>query len=120
MKSAYNKEIWRAIRKGKKRFFSIMLITILGVGMLTGLRAACMDLRYSADQFYDRQGLYDISVVSTLGLTEKDVDALKALDGVADAVGVYSETVHAKVNDHEVSIAVCTLNDRGINQPYVL
>ena len=97
-----------------------MLITILGVGMLTGLRAACMDLRYSADQFYDRQGLYDISVVSTLGLTEKDVDALKALDGVADAVGVYSETVHAKVNDHEVSIAVCTLNDRGINQPYVL
>ena len=117
MKSAYNKEIWRAIRKGKKRFFSIMLITILGVGMLTGLRAACMDLRYSADQFYDRQGLYDISVVSTLGLTEKDVDALKALDGVADAVGVYSETVHAKVNDHEVSIAVCTLNDRGINQP---
>lgn len=95
-----------AIRKGKKRFFSIMLITILGVGMLTGLRAACMDLRYSADQFYDRQGLYDISVVSTLGLTEKDVDALKALDGVADAVGVYSETVHAKVNDHEVSIAV--------------
>ena len=120
MKSAYNKEIWWAIRKGKKRVFSIMLITILGVGMLTGLRAACMDLRYSADQFYDRQGLYDISVVSTLGLTEKDVDALKALDGVADAVGVYSETVHAKVNDHEVSIAVCTLNDRGINQPYVL
>ena len=46
MKSAYNKEIWQAIRKGKKRFFSIMLITILGVGMLTGLRAACMDLRY--------------------------------------------------------------------------
>ena len=120
MMSAYNKEIWRAIRKEKKRFFSIMLITILGVGMLTGLRAACMDLRYSADQFFDRQGLYDISVVSTLGLTEKDVDALKALDGVMDAVGVYSETVHAKVNDHEVSIAVCTLNDRGINQPYVL
>ena len=120
MMSAYNKEIWRAIRKEKKRFFSIMLITILGVGMLTGLRAACMDLRYSADQFYDRQGLYDISVVSTLGLTEKDVDALKALEGVMDAVGVYSETVHAKVNDHEVSIAVCTLNDRGINQPYVL
>ena len=112
MMSAYNKEIWRAIRKEKNRFFSIMLITILGVGMLTGLWAACMDLRYSADQFFDRQGLYDISVVSTLGLTEKDVDALKALDGVMDAVGVYSETVHAKVNDHEVSIAVCTLNDR--------
>ena len=79
-----------------------MLITILGVGMLTGLRAACMDLRYSADQFYDRQGLYDISVVSTLGLTEKDVDALKALDGVADAVGVYSETVHAQSHSLDI------------------
>lgn len=38
MMSAYNKEIWRAIRKEKKRFFSILLITILGVGMLTGLQ----------------------------------------------------------------------------------
>ncbi len=90
--SAYNREIWRAIRR--KNGFLHHADHDSGCQCSPGLRAACMDLRYSADQFYDRQGLYDISVVSTLGLTEKDVDALKALDGVADAVSVYSETTY--------------------------
>ena len=52
---AYYKDIWRAIRNNKRRFFSLMVITILGVTMLTGLRAACRDLRYTADDFYDKQ-----------------------------------------------------------------
>ena len=76
MRKAYKKDIWRAIWKGKKRFISILLITALGVMMFTGLGAACLDLRYSADAFLDAQRLSDICVVSTLGLTDEDVEAL--------------------------------------------
>lgn len=46
---ADKKDIIRTIKKGKKRFFSILLITALGATMMTGLKAACVDLRYSAD-----------------------------------------------------------------------
>lgn len=67
MKKAFNKDIWRTVQRGKKRFFSIMLITILGVTMLSGLKAACVDLRYSADRFFDQQKLFDISIVSKIG-----------------------------------------------------
>lgn len=120
MKKAYNKDIWRAIWKGKKRFFAIMIITILGVAMFSGLKASCVDLRHSADDFFDAQNLYDISVVSTLGLTEKDVEALAALDGVASAEGVYSETVHMQIGDSNRSVALKTLSGSGMNEPYLL
>lgn len=50
---SYNKE-------RKEAFFSILLITALGVAMFTGLRASCNDLRYSADALYDEQALFVI------------------------------------------------------------
>ena len=60
--------------------------------MFSGLKAACVDLRHSADDFLDQQNLYDICVLSTLGLTEDDVEALSQVEGVAYAEGAYSET----------------------------
>ena len=45
--------------------------------MLSGLKAACDDLRYSADQFYDAQQVFDIQIVSTMGLDEDDLAALR-------------------------------------------
>lgn len=120
MKKAYNKDIWRAIWKGKKRFFAIMIITILGVAMFSGLKASCVDLRYSADNFLDEQNLYDINVVSTLGLTEQDVEALATLDGVEHVEGAYSETVHMQIGEGNCSVALKTLSESGMNEPYLL
>lgn len=117
---AYRKDIWRTLTKGKRRFVSIMLITALGVMMLTGLRAACTDLRFSADAFYDQQNLFDISVMSTLGMTEGDVDALRSVEGVLDAEGGYSETVRTKVDGREMTAEVRTFTPDGMNVPYVL
>lgn len=120
MRKAYNKDIWRAIWKGKKRFFSIMVITTLGVAMFTGLKAACVDLRHSADDFLDQQNLYDICVVSTLGLTDEDIEALAVLEDVAYAEGAYSETVYTKLGDKNQSVSVKTISASGLNQPYVI
>ena len=62
MKKASTKDILRTLWKEKKRFFSIMMITVLGVTMMTGIEAGCRDLKLSADQFYDSQKLFDITV----------------------------------------------------------
>ena len=120
MRNAYNKDVWRSIWKGKKRFFSIVVITALGVGMLTGLKASCVDLRYAADAFFDRQNLFDICVVSTLGLTDGDVEALAKLDGVETAEGAYSETVHTRVGEQSRSVSIKTLSGSGLNEPYLV
>lgn len=117
--SAYWKDIFRTIKYGRKRFFSIMLIVALGVTMFTGIRAACNDLTYTADKFYDQQKLYDISVASTLGLTDQDVKALLDVEGVAVAEGGYELTVYTEFNnaDHE---AVAKMIGNDLNQPYVV
>ena len=120
MKKAYNKDIWRAIWKGKKRFFSIMLITTLGVAMFSALKVACVDLKQSADEFLDEQNLFDLQIVSTLGMTEEDVDALQELEEVELAEGAYSETVHIRIGEKNRSVSLKTLSESGMNQPYLL
>lgn len=120
MRRAYNKDIWRSIWKGKKRFFSIMLITALGVTTLTGIKAGCVDLRYSADTFFDRHGLFDVSVVSTLGLTQEDVAALEQAEGVALAEGAYSEIVHTEYDGKRQSAEIKVLSEMGMNVPYII
>jgi len=118
--SAYKKDIRRSIWKGKKRFFAIMVITFLGTTMFSGLKAACMDLRYSADRFFDRQKLFDLCIVSTLGLTEEDLEAVRGLSGVAGAEASYSENVMASFRGNDLSVALKTYDPDGMNQPYVI
>jgi putative ABC transport system permease protein len=120
MNKAYHNDIWRSIRKGWKRFLSIMLITALGVGMLTGLYASCMDMYYSADKFYDRQSLFDIRIMSPAGLTEDDVKAVSQVKGVETAEGAFSQTVQTDVEGAGKSAEMKVLSAKGINAPYIL
>ena len=120
MKKALNKDIIRTIWKEKKRFISIMMITTLGVTVMTGLAAGCRDLRMSADRFYDEQELFDISIQSTLGLTDEDIDVLLTLDGVEKAEGSFSEIVHTKKGDVNKTAEVKMLKADGPNVPYVV
>ena len=118
-KTAYRKDVLRTISRGKKRFCSILVIAALGVVTFTGLRAACVDLRKSADAFMDEQNLYDIMIQSTLGLTDDDVAALAAVDGVLQAEGGFSETVALSDGSHS-RVLVKTISETGMNVPYLL
>ncbi|MBM6815698.1 FtsX-like permease family protein [Olsenella uli] len=88
--------------------------------MLVGLRAACVDLRNSADAFFDDQGLFDVRVQSTLGLTDEDVDALSRLDGVEAVEGGYAETCYTTVGTTSEKVDVKALSASGMNEPLVL
>ena len=120
MKKALHKDIIRTIWKEKKRFFSIMMITMLGVTMMTGLSAGCQDLRYSADRFFDSQELFDISVLSTLGLTQEDVEVFQSLDIIEKAEGTFSEIVHTKKGDVNKTAEVKVIKNEGLNLPYLV
>ncbi|MBQ8280239.1 MAG: FtsX-like permease family protein [Roseburia sp.] len=118
---AYRKDVIRSIIKGRKRFFALMLITALGVCMFGGIKAGCDDLRYSADVFFDEQNLYDISIVSTLGLTDEDIEAVAEMEGVEAIEGSYSEDVYTSLEDGlRKQATVKTLSQKGMNMPYLL
>ena len=120
MKKASAKDIFRTVWKEKKRFISIMMITVLGVTMMTGIEAGCQDLKISADRFYDSQKLFDISVMSTLGLTEDDVWEIQSMEGVEKAEGSFSEIVHTKNGEVNRTAEIKIYQDGGLNTPYVL
>ena len=118
--NAFSLGILRTVRGSLKRFVALATITALGVTMLTGLRAACVDLRNSADAFFDEQHLFDVRVQSTLGLTDEDVEALATLDGVELAEGGYAETVYTTVGSASEKVDVKALSPSGKNEPVVL
>lgn len=119
IRKASNKDIIRTIKRNKKRFFSILLITALGVTMLSGLKAACDDLRYSANHFYDEQNLFDLNIVSTHGLNSDDLESLKNIDEIEVIEATYNENVYTMIKDGSKSAEVKMLT-KQLNQPYLI
>lgn len=95
MNTIYTKHKLRSVRSSMSRFFAIFGIVALGAGFLSGLMAATPDMRQSVDAYYDKYDLMDIRVVSTLGLTDDDVRAVKGADGVLAVEPAYSKDVLA-------------------------
>ena len=89
MNRTYRKNIFRTIRHSLSRFLAIFAIVALGVGFLAGLLVSPGDMRLSADTYYDDTHLYDLRVVSTLGLTDSDLEAVQAVPGVEAVMPVY-------------------------------
>ena len=77
----------REIRNTFSRYLSILVLAALAVAFLSGLRTAAPDMQYTADNYYDRTHLMDGYVLSTLGMTEEDLDALAAAGGVESVEG---------------------------------
>lgn len=118
--NAFTTDIRRTITGNLKRFISLFVITALGATMLVGLKAACDDLRATADAFFDSRHLYDISVKSTLGLTATDVNALAALDGVDEAEGGYTEAAYTEVAGKSEKVDLRALTGGDLNEPLLI
>lgn len=73
----------RTVRASLSRFVAIFAIVALGVGFLSGLLAAPVDMRLSADEYCREANLYDIKIQSTQGLTDEDLAAVRAVEGVS-------------------------------------
>ena len=119
-RSAFGIGVLRTVRGSLKRFVALATICALGVTMICGLKVACIDLRASADAFFDSQDLFDLRVQSTLGLTDDDVSALAAIDGVEAAEGGWVETCYTTVGSSSEKVDVKALSPSGMNQPRVL
>lgn len=93
-------------------------MAFLGVGFFAGMRAASPDMISTIDNYFDKQNVYDIQVLSTLGLTNDDIEAIKQVEGVQKAYGEYSEDVLINYEDTEIVTKVLTIDD--INKPILI
>lgn len=115
---AFIKDMVRMWLHAWKRFISIALISLLGVAVLTGIYAGCRDAFLATDRFFDTQGLHDIQVLSTAGLTDDDIVALRKISGVAKVQGERSQTVTVDLNGKK-TVTMQEIGTNGIDQPYL-
>ena len=102
MTRSYRKNIRRTFKHTKSRFIAIFSIIALGVGFLAGLNATPVDMKESMEAYMDDANFYDIRIVSTLGLTDDDVSALAAIDGVKDVQPAYNADLLVQTGDDTV------------------
>jgi len=86
------------IKKHFGRYISLLIIIMIGVGFYAGIEATAPDIIKVADSYYRSNKLMDFKIVSTLGLTDNDVKAIKQVNGVANAVASYLLDVQSNGN----------------------
>ncbi|MDV4151639.1 FtsX-like permease family protein [Clostridium sp. AL.422] len=106
MKNAFFKDVLRDINKSKGRFFSIFAIIALGVAFFSGIKVAPIDMKKTADKYYDDNNFMDLTLYSTLGFTDEDIDEIKKIEGVEDVFPTYSLDTVTKVGSSEFVVKV--------------
>ncbi|RNL41319.1 FtsX-like permease family protein [Paraeggerthella hongkongensis] len=109
MKNAFAKETVRSITHSLGRFLAIAAIVALGTGFYAGLRMTAPDMKLAADEFFDGTALMDVRVLSTMGLTDADIAALRQVDGVESVMPAYETDVMVRVGDEQYATRVHSL-----------
>lgn len=118
MKTALIKDSLREIKKTYKRFISILLMAFLGVGFFAGIRASSPDMIDTIDTYYKNQNVYDIQVISTLGLTNEDIDEISKIENVEHVDGSFETDGQIEIENKEVIAKVMSISD--FNTPVLI
>ena len=118
MKRVLLKDSIKEIKNTYKRFISILLMAFLGVGFFAGLRAASPDMIDTFDQFYEDNQVYDIQIISTLGLTDDDIEELEKVDEVESVVGSFEKDGIIDIDNKEIVTKLITIGE--INKPILV
>ncbi len=115
-KKALKKDFRTEIRKSLNRFLSIFFIVAMGVAFYSGIQAAAPDMKITGDSYFDDSRLMDLRVISTLGITEGDLEALRKVEGVSYVEGTYQEDVFSGEGENRSVLRIESLPE-GVNHP---
>ncbi|HCH82874.1 MAG TPA: hypothetical protein DE316_07300 [Eubacterium sp.] len=98
MRKAVFKDFIRNIKGSLGRFFAIMAIVAIGVAFFAGVTASSGDMKHSSDSYYDEYNMNDIRILSSIGFTSQDIDAVSKVYGVK---AVYKTNTHDVLVDYD-------------------
>lgn len=98
------KTLFRTIRSTFGRYIAILAIVALGVGFFTGLKNAQPSMQTTADEYLDAQKMFDFQLMSSLGITDEDVDVFANVDGITAAEGGWRLDILAEGENGETPV----------------
>lgn len=113
MKSMMKRNTFREIKKSFGRYFAILAIIALGVAFFSGLKITQSVMVHSADVYLKDLQFYDYRLVSILGFTEENVEALAEKEDVRAAEGAISaEVLYKDAGENERVIKMHSITEK--------
>lgn len=117
------KKMFRTLWQYKAQFISMVIMVALGIGVFLGFHVEWYSLEVDTREIYDATGFADFRIYSDKGFSEKDLEAVKAISGVEDAIRFLSLNVAVKDDKDTLALTVSeNMNVSGIllmdGEPY--
>jgi putative ABC transport system permease protein len=112
MKKTQRKDALRNIRKRIVSFLSICLVIALGFGVLFTTRYTGAGLDREYNKYFRNHNFKDFELVSSLGVSDENIDSIMQVQGVTDAEGaivVNGIVTHGK---QRKSAVICSVTDK--------
>lgn len=109
MKNRILTNSFRTIKRSFSRFIPLFVMSFLGVFVFAGLQSVKPDMMTTLDNFLDEHNIYDLQVISTGGLTDDDVDAIRQIEGITDVEYSYSLDKIIKIEENDLVINISSL-----------
>lgn len=102
------------VKKSYGRFLSLIIIIAVGIGFFAGIRASSPNIIDSVHTYYENNYFMDFKIVSSMGLDDDDVNALKKLKNISTvepsfSIDLLSEGEVIRVHAIEESINKSTI-----------
>ena len=115
MKTKLLKHIFMKIKDNYKRFLSLICMAFLGVGFYAGIQSSSPDMLKTLDNFYDENNVYDISVISNVGLTEDDLLKLSKIKNVELAINIQEKDTYLEIEENNYVVKLIEYNSQMNN-----
>lgn len=118
MKTKLLKHIFMKIKDNYKRFLSLICMAFLGVGFYAGIQSSSPDMLKTLDNFYDENNVYDISVISNVGLIEDDLLKLSKIKNVELAINIQEKDTYLEIEENNYVVKLIEYNSQ-MNNVYI-
>ncbi|MEG0567260.1 MAG: FtsX-like permease family protein [Clostridium sp.] len=106
MKGVLYKDTFREIKNSIGRFLSILFIVAIGVAFYVGVKVSSPTMENTADIYFKESNLYDIQVISNLGLDIEDIKEIGKVKGVSLADGRKTKDFLTEYNGMDLTLRV--------------
>ncbi len=108
-KNRLNTNSIRTIKKNFPRFLSLIVMSLLGVMVFVGLLATSPDMLHTLDNHYDKNNVYDIKILSSMGLIDDDIESLSNIENIKEVEGIYSTDILLSSDNNEYVVNVSSM-----------
>lgn len=103
------KDMIRAIKKSKGRFFSLMCLMALGSFALVGLKVTGPDMERTASHYLEKQQVMDMAVLASHQFSQED---RKELNSLKDVVLEYGHLIDLNITKNQQALRLYSLPNK--------